>query len=76
MFRQPTSTRLVVSLRLYLALCAVAFALTSVAYIRFGVTAQNRTPRATPDGPDTWEQPVPHATGNAGAGEVGQENLL
>ncbi|MEP6741094.1 MAG: hypothetical protein ABJB61_01240 [bacterium] len=53
MFRRPTSTRIIFSLRLLLMLSTVALALTAVAYDRYGVTAQNRNPRATPDGPDT-----------------------
>ncbi len=65
MFRQPTATRFIFSRRLFLTLCAIALALIAVTYIRHGVTAQDRTPRATPDGPDTGEQPIPHETSNA-----------
>ncbi len=68
MFRQPTATRFIFSRRLFLTLCAIALALIAVTYIRHGVTAQDRTPRATPDGPDTGEQPIPHETSNAAAG--------
>lgn len=68
MFRQPTSTRFVVSLRLFLTLCAVAVVLAGVVYNRRQVTAQSQMPQATPDGPDTRERPIPHQTGNATAG--------
>ena len=68
MYRQPTSNRPVFSLRLFLILCAAVLAITAVAFKRYGVTAQNETPRATPDGPDTRQKPVPHETGNATSG--------
>ena len=68
MFCPPKPTRLVVSHRILWTLCAVAIALTALAYIRYEVTAQDRMPRATPDGPDTRQQPIPHEVGNASAG--------
>lgn len=68
MSRQATSTRLTASRRLLMTLGALALVLSALTYIRYGVTAQDRMPRATPDGPDTREQPVPHETGNAAAG--------
>lgn len=68
MFRQSKSARFVFPIRLLLILGTVALALTAVAYNRYGVTAQDRNPRATPDGPDTREQPVPHERGDAAAG--------
>ncbi len=68
MFRQPTSTRLVFSLRLMLVLCATALGLVGVAYERSQATAQRQVPRATPEGPDTREKPIPHEAGNATAG--------
>lgn len=68
MFRPAKSTRFVFSIRLILVLCATALALIAVAYDRGQATVQRQTPRATPDGPDTTQQPVPHETGNAAAG--------
>ncbi len=68
MFRPPTSTRFVFFLRLLLVLCATALALVAVAYDRSQATGQRQTPRATPDGPDTRQQPIPHETGDAAAG--------
>ncbi len=68
MFLQPTSTRFVFSLRLMLVLCLTALVLVGVAYQRSQATAQRQMPRATPEGPDTREKPIPHETGNAAAG--------
>ncbi|MEP6718637.1 MAG: hypothetical protein ABJB21_05825 [bacterium] len=68
MLRQTTATRFVVSLRLLLVLCATAMALVGVAYERSQATAQRQIPRATLEGPDTREKPVPHHAGNALAG--------
>ncbi len=68
MFRPPTSIRFGFSLRLLLTLCAVTLALAGVTYNRSQATAQRQIPRATPNGPDTTQQPIPHETGNAAAG--------
>lgn len=68
MFRQPTSSRVVLSARLFLLLGLTAAVLIGVAYNHSQAIAQRQTPRATPDGPDTTQQPVPHETGNAAAG--------
>lgn len=68
MLQQSKSTCSLFSRERFLTCCAVILALVAVAFVRFGVTAQDRIPRATPDGPDTREKPVPHETGNAAAG--------
>ena len=62
------SNRIVFSFRLILILGTVAIALAAVAFNRSQATAQRQTPRATPDGPDTRQQPIPHETGDASAG--------
>ena len=68
MFRPGEPTRFVFPLRLLLIVCTAALALTAVAYNRSQATVQRQTPRATADGPDTRQQPVPHETGDAAAG--------
>lgn len=68
MFRQRKPTSFIFNFPLMLVLCAILLAMFAVAYQHGQATAQRQTPRATPDGPDTREQPIPHETGDAAAG--------
>ena len=60
--------RFVFSLRLLFLFCATALALAGFAYNHSQATVQRQSVRATADGPDTKQQPVPHETGDAAAG--------
>ena len=68
MVRGSKFTRLIFSLRLLLLCCATALTLAGLAYNRSQATVQRQSVRATPDGPDTKQQPVPHERGDAAAG--------
>ncbi len=68
MLRPLTSTRVVCSLRFLIVLGATVMALVGLTYDRSLARVQRDTPRVTPDGPDTRQQPIPHETGNAAAG--------
>lgn len=67
MFRQPKSTQLI-SLRLFLTLCAVALAFAAVAYNRVQDTTKAQNMTGPSDGPANAGVPVPHDRGDAAAG--------
>lgn len=68
MLRPPKVNRSVFSLRLLLIFGVMICALASTAYIRSHAISQRQTPRATPEGPDTRQQPIRHEAGNATVG--------